>query len=276
MGCHASVNTVLAVEDVGPAADIPAPGRGAERRASTTSEACPARHPTLDRRQSGQSRASTPGSTIFQPDFVVTVEKRQGDLLGAGLGNTDKGAVIFNVQEGGLLDKWNKANPDQLLRSGLIIEEVNEVSGYWNMLEELRKHGPLRMKISATPPPNAKANWFEDIANIGKSLEAQGGKSSFMLRLQPQDPKAKNQTFSSLPNIRAGDCGVEQCVICLEDVAANEILVQLPCQHAFHALCAARWLTQAGRSSQGKRQCCPLCCRKVVSTPDGGICSLEK
>jgi hypothetical protein len=203
-------------------------------------------------------------------EWSLQLVKRQGDVLGAGLGNTDKGAVIFNIQENGLLDGWNKTQVLNPLRPGLIITEVNGVMGYWNILDELRRPGVLDMKVSAEPPQNAGPNWFQEIAEMGKNLEAQGGKSSFMLRLQPQDPSTKNQ-FSSLPTVRAADCGVDQCAICIDDVGPDEQLVQLPCKHAFHALCAARWLTQAGRHSQGKRQCCPLCCQKVVCSPDGGI-----
>jgi hypothetical protein len=209
------------------------------------------------------------------PDFTIQVVKCPGDLLGAGLGNTSKGAVIFNVKPGGVLAQYNKdASEEHKLGPGFIIEEVNGVTGYWNILEELRKLGVLKMKISATPPPRASPNWFEEIATMGKELEAQG--SPFMVRLQPQDPGSQSQpTFSSLPHVRAGDIGVEQCAICLEDVDPQRGLVQLPCGHAFHALCAARWLTQntAGGKHQGcgTRQCCPLCNRTVVGTKDGKI-----
>jgi len=202
-------------------------------------------------------------------EWSLHLFKRQGDVLGAGLGNTDKGAVIFNIQENGLLDGWNKAQLLSPLRPGLIITEVNGVMGYWNILEELRRPGVLDMKVSAEPPSNAGPNWFQQIADMGKVLEAQEGKSSIILRLQPQEPNKKDQ-FSSFPSVRAGDCGVDQCAICIDDVGPDESLVQLPCRHAFHALCAARWLSEGSRQSQ-KRQCCPLCCQKVVCLSDGGI-----
>merc|ERR1719188_2684613 len=149
----------------------------------------------------------------------------------------------------------------------MIIAEVNGISGYWLILEELRRPCVLVMKVTATPPKNAEPNWYEQIADMGRQLEAQDGQSSFMLKLQPQDG-SKSETFSSLPTIRAGDCGVDQCAICIDDIQPDETLVQLPCGHAFHALCAARWLTQAGKHSRGKRQCCPLCCRKVDAADD--------
>jgi hypothetical protein len=203
--------------------------------------------------------------------------KEHGDLVGASLGNTNTGAVIFSIQEGGILDKWNKANPQHVMRPGFIIQEVNGVRGYWNVLEEMRKPGQLVLKVTSIPPADAGPHWFQEITDMARSMEQQACKGPFMLRLQPQDPNATNRnTFSTLPSVKASQCGVDQCAICLDDVQPNETLVQLPCQHAFHALCAARWLAQTANRKGGKQQCCPLCCRKVVSTPEGGVCSVEQ
>jgi hypothetical protein len=188
--------------------------------------------------------------------------------MGASLGNTDKGAVIFDIQERGLLHRWNLANPDSMVCPGFIITEVNGVTGYWPLLDEIKRQGVLSMVISATPPKNAGPRWFQEIEEMGKSFEkqqqlsGQSNHSPFMIRL--------GGAFSSLPSARAGDCDVDQCAICLEDVDADEQLVQLPCKHAFHSVCAARWLTQAGAHAQGKRQCCPLCCQKVLGASEGG------
>lgn len=214
------------------------------------------------------SRAETPSQ-----DFDVAVQKRPGDVLGAGLGNTSKGAVIMSIQQGGLLASWNQANPEESrLRPGHIITECNGIAGYWAILEQIKKPGMLDMKVSSTPPSSAGRTWFEDIARMGRDLETSSAssKGSFMLKLQPQDPSTKNHTFSSLTTARAGDCGVDQCAICIDDLSPEDPVVQLPCKHAFHAQCAARWLMQAN-CSNGKCQCCPVCRRKIVSTADGGI-----
>lgn len=208
--------------------------------------------------------------------FQAQLQKRNGDLVGASLGNTSTGAVIFSIQEGGILDRWNKSNPSLVMRPGFVIEEVNGTTGYWNVLEEMRKTGNLTIKVTTQPPADAGPKWFEEIEEMARSMEAQATKGPFMLRLQPQDPSDTNTNkFSALPSVRASACDIDQCAICLEDVAPNETLVQLPCNHAFHALCAARWLAQTMPRASRKRQCCPLCCRKVVSTPEGGVCSIE-
>jgi hypothetical protein len=239
-----------------------------------TVDADTAQAPCGDRRRSSTTKG-LPTAKVVPLEWRVEVQKRQGDVLGAGLGNTDKGAVILSIQKNGLLDLWNMSQEHQPLRPGYIITEVNGTMGYWDIIEELQRPGVLDMKITAEPPLFAGPNWFQEITEMGKTLEAKGveakgDRSSFMLRLQPQEPGRENG-FSSLPTVRAGDCGVDQCAICIDDVAPDESLVQLPCNHAFHALCAARWLTQVGRHSQGKRQCCPLCCQKVVCSPEGGI-----
>jgi hypothetical protein len=222
----------------------------------------------------GDDKSSSAASDALAlvPDFKVIVDKLPGDLLGAGLGNTDKGAVVCNLHEGGLLDGWNKANPQQLVRPGFIITEVNGVMGYWDILDEFRKPGALNMKVSGTPPENSGPNWFKEIEEMGRKFQSQGGKSSFMLRLQSRDPGAhKINNFCSFPTVRASECGIDQCAICIEDVGPDDQLVQLPCNHAFHGSCAARWLMQSGKHAQGKRQCCPLCCRKVFGTAAGGL-----
>merc|ERR1740138_1167231 len=200
-------------------------------------------------------------------DWSMRLIRREGDILGAALGDTVKGAVIINIQQGGLLEAWIWANPAPRLYPGVIITEVNGVKGYWDIMDELGGPGVLDITISEVPPAHAGPTWFEDIAAVGRSLEKQqdsgGGVESFLLRLQQEDPNASSQ-FSTLPNVVAGDCGVDQCAICMDDVAPDESLVQLRCKHAFHATCVARWLTQ----SQGKRQCCPLCCRTVLCSPE--------
>lgn len=141
------------------------------------------------RRVASSSPASSPPAPAY--DFVVTVTKNPGDgfavkddVLGAQLGNTDKGAAIFNIHQGGLLDSWNQAaHPDELLHPGFVITKVNGRTGYWKIVEELRRPGVLNIKVSTTPPESAGPRWFEEIAEKGRGLESAGGRNSYMLRL---------------------------------------------------------------------------------------------
>jgi len=198
----------------------------------------------------------------------VQIVKRQGDVLGAALGSTGSGAVIFSIQENGLLDAWNRTQLSNPLRPGLTITDVNGVVGFWDMLEELRRPGVHEMKVSAEPPSNSGPDWFQEVAKMGQSLEekwsseAQGSKSA-MLRLQPQDQ------FSSLPTVRAADSGVDQCAICMDDFGPDEQIALLPCKHAYHPFCVARWLTEGASQCGSKKNSCPLCCRRMVNSREG-------
>jgi hypothetical protein len=201
-------------------------------------------------------------------EWAVQIVKREGDVLGADLGKMDNdGAVIFSIQEDGLLDAWNRTHLSNPLRPGLIITEVNGAVGYWDILEELRRPGVLDMKLSPEPPSSSGPNWSQEVTKMVEkwSFEAQGGRGAMacMLRLQPQDH------FSSLPTVRAADCGVNQCAICIDDVGPDESLLLLPCNHAYHPVCVARWLTQGASGS--KKHSCPLCCRRLVSSPEGFV-----
>lgn len=43
-----------------------------------------------------------------------------------------------------------------------------------------------------------------------------------------------------------------ECVVCLENFVSDELLMALPCGHAFHQQCIVVWLA-------GGRHCCPVC-----------------
>jgi hypothetical protein len=217
----------------------------------------------------GSALTNGPSVTTGGPprEWGVQIVKREGDVLGAGLGNTDNGAVIFNIQENGLLDAWNRTQLSNPLRPGFIITEVNGAVGYWDILEEVQRPGVLDMRVSAEPPSGSGPNWFREAAEMGRSFEEKWsfepqGDRSPMLRLHPQDE------YSSLPTVRAADCGVDQCAICIDDVGPNDSLLLLPCNHAYHPLCVARWLTQ-GTPCGSSRHSCPLCCRRMINSREG-------
>ncbi|CAK0813257.1 unnamed protein product [Prorocentrum cordatum] len=112
--------------------------------------------------------------------FTIRLHKGAGDAIGASLGDVPTGAVLYCAQEGGVLDRWNKENPDAAVRPGFIIEQVNGVRGYWRLLDELRGPGPLDVRVSTVPPPSAGPNWFETMA---KKIELSKDRSQFMVRL---------------------------------------------------------------------------------------------
>ncbi|CAK0899685.1 unnamed protein product [Prorocentrum cordatum] len=238
MGC-----TPSAVAEAGCATEQGLPGRPARPPAGAAGRECP-------------------------EQFTIRLHKGAGDAIGASLGDVPTGAVLYCAEEGGLLDRWNKENPEAAVQPGFIIEQVNGVRGYWGLLEELRGPGPLHVRVNTVPPPSAGPNWFEDIATMAKKIEQD--RSPFMVRLQ-SEALQDEKVFKSLHEVVACEAGLDQCSICLVDVGPNEVLTELPCKHAFHPLCAARWLVQSSAQSGPNRNSCPLCCRKLVGTRDGVV-----
>ncbi|CAK0808190.1 unnamed protein product [Prorocentrum cordatum] len=154
--------------------------------------------------------------------FTIRLHKGAADALGASLGMVPTGALLYSVEEGCVLDRWNKANPDAAVLPGCVIEQVNGVGGYWPLMEELRRSGPLEVRVSAVPPQSAGPNWFEDVAKIGREMGITD-KSPFMVRL-PSEASQGEKVFTSFPSVVACAAGIDQCAICFEDVGSDEVL----------------------------------------------------
>jgi hypothetical protein len=203
--------------------------------------------------------------------FTIRIHKGAGNPIGASLASAPTGAVLLNIQDGGVLDGWNKENPDKAVRPGFIFEEVNGVGRYWSLLESLRQSATPVIKIATVPPKSAGPNWFNDIAALSTTIEQSDTRGPVMIQLPQQDPTSSpgKKVFASLPSVVARTAGFDQCAICLEDVGPEEELTLFPCNHAFHSLCAARWLSQCASQGGSKGHSCPLCCRKLVYAGEG-------
>ncbi|CAK0849224.1 unnamed protein product [Prorocentrum cordatum] len=221
-----------------------------------------------------QNRRAQPLASVLErkcPEhFTIRLHKGVGDALGASLASVPTGAVVYCVEEGYVLDKWNKENPDAAVQPGFVIEQVNGVGGYWPLMKELSRSGPLEVRVSTVPPQSAGPKWFEHVATMRRKLEVATDKSPFMVRL-PSEASQDEKVLTSFPSVVACEAGIDQCAICLEGVGPDEVLTELPCKHIFHPLCAARWLAQSGSRCVSKRHTCPLCCRKMVNTRDGVV-----
>eukprot|EP00656_Telonema_subtile_P041851 TRINITY_DN4716_c0_g1_i4.p2 TRINITY_DN4716_c0_g1~~TRINITY_DN4716_c0_g1_i4.p2 ORF type:complete len:186 (+),score=55.03 TRINITY_DN4716_c0_g1_i4:665-1222(+) len=70
-------------------------------------------------------------------------------------------------------------------------------------------------------------------------------------RQEPSAP-ASEEFVISLPQ-RIGEGNEDKdCVICLEELAAGDVIRILPCNHEYHAECVDRWL-------QTQQRQCPMC-----------------
>merc|ERR1719414_2881337 len=72
-----------------------------------------------------------------------------------------------------------------------------------------------------------------------------------VLRLRRR--KGTLTSSTCLPIIHPRDCAADQCSIYLVDLDPDDLIVQLLCNHVYHDLCAARWL------SQSTHHTCPSC-----------------
>merc|ERR1740121_3101766 len=82
--------------------------------------------PEQDRLRGGRADGSPVTKGSAAQEWSVQLVKRQGEILGAGLGSTERGAVIFSIQENGLFDAWNRSQQlSNRLRPGITITEVN-------------------------------------------------------------------------------------------------------------------------------------------------------
>jgi len=152
----------------------------------------------------------------------------------------------------------------------MIVVEANGCRGYWDIVEQIAQAGTHEMLVQRTPP---RKDWQAQISNLAEALRQQNSTGSLTLGLngngvdlrRAADAQELAHQFTCLPNVRASDCSVTQCCICINDVDPDETLVQLPCKHAFHTLCAARWLTQSRHGT------CPLCVRSVCGGCEGEL-----
>lgn len=61
--------------------------------------------------------------------------------------------------------------------------------------------------------------------------------------------------------------GDEECALCMDSFAQDDVLRVLHCQHYFHAACIDRWLL---RGSMGRKtRSCPLCQKSIFKTSEG-------
>lgn len=201
----------------------------------------------------------------------MELEQSAGRTLGATLAKVGgkQGAVIFDVLEGGLLDAWNKAHPDRAVVRGSFVTRVNEATCFWSILDEASRAGRMRMVVSRPPPGSAQ--WCDGAASLSRGLRHS---QNSVLVLLPRAAAPHHPALCSLAAVAAGSVGADYCSVCACDVGEREAVVRLPCRHAFHRNCIARWLSQPFEGST-RQQMCPLCRRLLVCSPDGSAGLIE-
>mmetsp|Transcript_43396 Transcript_43396/g.68720 ORF Transcript_43396/g.68720 Transcript_43396/m.68720 type:complete len:237 (-) Transcript_43396:26-736(-) len=183
--------------------------------------------------------------------FEVVVSKDEGTPLGAAVKYINHELVVLSISGDGALTDWNDKNPGRAILPGDKILSVNGVvDDDFQMISELWKVGLITLEVTCSA---YKELQLERTSN--RVYLAQFALCSHVPLQCPVD---------SLPHANASDCGATECIICLEEYEPDTRVVRLPCKHAFHPVCAARWFCQ------GKRRC-PLCNRCVHNVPTVGV-----
>lgn len=177
--------------------------------------------------------------------WTVVLQKEEGVPLGAALKKKDGYSLITAISLAGKIKNWNDAHPDKEVRPGDKIVGVNgEVSGHWDMAQSLWRVGPVSLQVER----DLSEPCYVCHTHSRTFLSGMEGSSKNYKSIKLASP------VDELPYSCAGDCKQEECAICLEDYTdASTRLVVLPCNHAFHPQCAARWF------SQHHARYCPLC-----------------
>lgn len=200
--------------------------------------------------QATQSCASPKPKDLHEKNrirFTVTLAKNEGKPLGAALKqvkatrSSETRVLVISVADEGALREWNDQNPSLEIRPGDRILAANNVrTGYIDMASELWKPGNITLEVER----DLTKDWEIEHSNSRRFLVAYAATSATLPMYSPID---------LLTHTCAGAIGVSECAVCFEDYDPAERVVVLPCNHAFHPLCAARWLTQ------GCAKRCPLC-----------------
>jgi len=82
------------------------------------------------------------------PEFTIQVDKTPGSKLGVDVDHQDGVTLLVDAVTGGLIEAWNKAHPDEQVKRGDRIVEVNGYRGdILNLVDECKKTQVLVMKI---------------------------------------------------------------------------------------------------------------------------------
>ncbi|CAE8584997.1 unnamed protein product [Polarella glacialis] len=164
--------------------------------------------------------------------FSISLSRILDDRIGIGARCYETGLLVTGVRDLSIAAGWNAQNPARQIHVGDLILCVNGSRDVHQMLATIRTADSLDILVSPK-------DTTQDLVPVQHVKD-----------IVPQS------IVDCLPLCCAGDARVSFCAICCEDCESTELLLRLPCRHAFHSRCAGPWLSQHSRR-------CPLCCREV-------------
>lgn len=163
--------------------------------------------------------------------FLVTLSKPPQTPSGFSIRYNDEVLLVTRVWEDTPMDTWNREHPTRQVVYGSHVTSVNGKRNIPEMIIALQESCNIRMEVA-------------------RSLETE-----LLDEMISRDKKMWNplveEVFNSLPERHCNCCKNTSCAVCLEDFD-DEMVLQLPCKHAFHRDCISVWLLN--RSTR-----CPLC-----------------
>merc|ERR1712217_899243 len=91
----------------------------------------------------------SPNRNDDEEEFDITLDRSEGDRLGMDVDHLDEERLcIAEIEQGGLLWQWNQDHPDNPVKKGDCIIEVNQVRGDVSQLvNECTKEVVLQVKL---------------------------------------------------------------------------------------------------------------------------------
>jgi hypothetical protein len=171
-------------------------------------------------------------------DFKVHLLRKSDAKFGFTVAHNSRTLRVTSIRDDSEYSVvlWNTLNPEHSLQVGHQIIEVNGISGDSSvMMDAVKQCKDIELRVRAV-----------------KKME-------FLYQvLQRRDLGPLGRV------VLAGDVGVDQCLICLDEYDEDDFVTQLACKHCFCAKCIGKWLTQGSR-------CCPVCRQEVHWSYRAGV-----
>jgi len=172
------------------------------------------------------------GGILGKPStFLVTINKPPLTPSGFSIRYNDEVLLVTRVWEDSPIDTWNRKNPTRKLEYGSRVRGVNGKRSIPEMIIEMQESCNLKIEV------------FRFLEN--ELLDEMISRDKQMWN------PLMEEVFNSFPERHCCSCKNTGCAICLEDFT-DEMVLELPCGHAFHKDCVSCWLLN--RSTR-----CPLC-----------------